>query len=260
MALTSTTLASAKALGDRTIKLTSATGIANKMLVYVEGEFMRVTDVTLTPTIQVVPGYMGTAAIGHENGAPAWFGLTGDYPQTPLGPSFNSLLRSAVSVSTPAAGFATDTTLVGSAVPAGPSGFVNGMRYICTFDMVKTAAGTATPIIVVRVGTTGTTTDAAILTFTFTAGTAAADTGTFVIMAHFRVAGAAAVLAGTAEVRHALAATGLTALGASGQAQIAVVSSAFDATPGNLIISTSFNGGASFAGTNTLVEAELKGF
>lgn len=260
MALTSTTLASAKALNDRFVKLTSATNIATKMLIYAEGEFMRVTDVSLTPTIGVVPGYLGTTATPHENGAPAWFGLPGDYPQTPLGPSFNSLLKSAVSVSTPAAGFAADTYLVGSAVPVPTGGFVNGMRYTCVFDMVKTAAGTATPIVVVRIGALGTTADAAILTFTFAAGTAAVDTGTIVVTAHFRISGTAAVLVGTCEIRHALAATGITSTGASGQGQIAVVSSAFDATIANTVIGVSFNGGTSFAGTNTLVEAELKGF
>lgn len=260
MALTSTTLASTKAVNDKTIKLASATGIANKMLVYCEGEFMRVTDITLTPTLSVVPGYMGTTAVQHESGAPTWFGLAGDYPQTPLGPSFNSLLRSAASVSTVSAGYAADTYLVGSSVPVPPSGFQNGMRYTCTFDMVKTAAGTATPIVVVRIGTLGTTSDAAILTFTFAAGTAAADTGTFVVTAHFRIIGTSAVLVGMCECRHALAATGLISTGASGQGQIAVVSSAFDATPSNVFIGTSFNGGASFSGTNTLVEAELKGF
>jgi len=259
MALTSTTLALAKQLNDRTIKLTSATGIANKMLVYVEGEFMRVTDVSNTPTIGIVPGYQGTTAIQHENGASAYFGLAGDFPQSPLGPSFNALLKADTSPANQT-GFAADTYLVGSSIPVPPSGFVNGMRYVCTFDMVKTAAGTATPIVVVRIGTLGTTADAAILTFTFGAGTAAVDTGTFVVTAHFRLAGTAAVMAGTCEVRHALAATGLTATGASGQGQIAVVSSAFDCTPANTFIGVSFNGGTSFAGTNTIVEAELKGF
>jgi len=260
MALTSTTLALAKAVNDRTLKLTSSTGIATKMLVYVEGEYLRVTDASIAPVLGVVSGYAGTTAIPHENGAPAWFGVAGDFPQMPLGPSFNALLKSAASVSTVSAGFAADTYLVGSAVSVPTGGFVNGMRYVCTFDMVKTAAGTATPTVIVRVGSAATTADAAILTFTFAAGTAAADTGTFVVTAHFRVAGTTAVMAGTCECRHALAATGLVSTGASGQGQLAVVSSAFDATPVNTFIGVSFNGGASFSGTNTLVEAELKGF
>jgi hypothetical protein len=79
VALVSTTLASAKALNDRTIKLTSATGIANKMLVRVDGELMRVTDVSLSPTIGVVPGYNGSAATPHGILAPAVFGLASDF-------------------------------------------------------------------------------------------------------------------------------------------------------------------------------------
>ncbi len=259
MALTSTTLSLSKAVNDRYVQLTLSTGIRPKMLVYVEGEYLRVTDVSAAPIVQVTSGYLGTVAVPHETGAPTWFGNAGDFPNTPLGPSFNDYLQSASSVATVSAGYAADTYLPGSAVPVPPGGFTNGMRYVCTFDMVKTAAGSATPAIVVRIGTTGTTADAAILTFTFLAGTAAADTGTFVVSAHFRQAGAAAVLAGTCECRHALAATGLVSTGASGQAQIAVVSSAFDATtPG--FIGVSFNGGASFSGTNTIVEAELKGY
>ena len=44
MALTSTTLSLAKVRHDRYVKLASVTGIAPKMLIYCEGEYMRVTD------------------------------------------------------------------------------------------------------------------------------------------------------------------------------------------------------------------------
>ena len=79
MALTSTTLASAKALNDKVIKLTSATGIATKMLVKVDQEVMRVTDVSLSPTIGVVPGYNGSAATPHSILAPVVFGTASDF-------------------------------------------------------------------------------------------------------------------------------------------------------------------------------------
>jgi hypothetical protein len=262
MALTATTLSLFNGVNDRYVKLASATGIAPKMLIYCEGEYNRVTDVSQAGVgiVGIVPGYLGMVSIPHENGAPAYYGFPSDFPNEPFGPAFLAVLQSNASASTASAGFATDTYLVGSAVPVPLNGFLSGMRYVCTFDMVKTAAGTATPAAVVRIGTTGTTADAAILTFTFAAGTAAVDTGTFVVTAHFRLSGTAAVLVGTCECRHALAATGLTSTGASGQGQIAVVSSAFDSTRANLFIGVSFNGGASFSGTNTLVEAELKGF
>jgi hypothetical protein len=253
----------AKTRQDKYVKLASTTGIANKMFLLVEGEFMRVTDASQAASASIVgvqPGQIGTSASQHESGASAWFGAPSDFSMEPLGPSFNSLLGSSTSNATVSAGFATDTYFSSSAIPVPTGGFVTEMRYVCTFDMVKTAAGTAAPIVVLRIGTAGSTADAAILTFTFAAGTAAADTGTFVVSAHFRTAGTTAVMAGTCECRHALAATGLVSTGASGQGQIAVVSSAFDATLGNTFIGVSFNGGASFSGTNTVVEAELKGF
>lgn len=81
MAVTATTLASAKATNDKVIKLTSATGVANKMRVLVDGEMMRVTDVSRTPTIEVVPGYDGTTAGPHGVLAPAIYGIPADFGQ-----------------------------------------------------------------------------------------------------------------------------------------------------------------------------------
>jgi hypothetical protein len=132
-----------------------------------------------------------------------------------------------------------------------------GTIYRLKFDMAKTAAGTATPILNIRFGTGGVVGDTARLTFTFAAGTAAIDLGVIEVRVHFRVAGASAVMVGVAQIDHHLAATGLTTTGASGKAIITVTSSAFDATVANSIIGASFNGGASFAGTGTLVQAEL---
>jgi hypothetical protein len=172
-----------------------------------------------------------------------------------------STLKSGFSTATVATAYAADTYIAGTgiAVPAG--GWVAGTRYQAVFDMVKTAAGTATPIVVVRVGTLGTVADTAVLTFTFAAGTAAVDTGTFCVTVVFRTVGAgtAAVVAGTCEIRHALAATGLTATGAAGNAQLAVVSSGFNSATGTRI-GVSFNGGTSFSGTNTVAFAELRGY
>jgi hypothetical protein len=79
MATTATTLAGAKALNDKTIRLTSSTGIANKMLVKVDQEWMRVTDVSLAPTVQVVPGYNGSTATPHGILAPVEYGYPTDF-------------------------------------------------------------------------------------------------------------------------------------------------------------------------------------
>src|SRR4030095_11227808 len=58
-------------------------------------------------------------------------------------PNINTI-KSNFSTTTVAPGYATDTYLAGSAIAMPTGGFVAGSRYTCTFDMVKTAAGTAT--------------------------------------------------------------------------------------------------------------------
>jgi hypothetical protein len=169
-------------------------------------------------------------------------------------------LLSNQSVSTPGAGFASDTYLVGSSITV-PNGFFRvGTRYRLRFDVVKTAAGTATPIFSVRIGTAGTTGDTAVLTFTFAAGTAAIDTGIVEIEVLFRTVGSgtSAVVVGWARIMHHLAATGITSTGAAGIAIIpAVVSSGFNSTVASSIIGVSVNGGTSAAWTISQVEAEL---
>lgn len=154
-------------------------------------------------------------------------------------------------------GFASDQYITGSSL-AVPGGLVRaGTCYYLVFDMTKTAAGTATPILSVRFGTAGTTADTARLTFTFAAGTAAVDTGIWEIWAHWRNVGASSVLVGMSRLTHHLAATGLSSTGASGTGIILVTSGTFDSTVAASIIGTSFNGGTSFSGTNTVVQAKL---
>ena len=80
MALAATTLAGAKALNDKVIRVTTGTGFQNKMLALVDGEFMRVTSVDLQPTIGVVPGYNGTPASPHGVLAPVIYGVASDWP------------------------------------------------------------------------------------------------------------------------------------------------------------------------------------
>lgn len=171
-------------------------------------------------------------------------------------------LLSNFSTADVSAGYASDTYLAGSSIAQPAGGWVAGGRYSCVFDMVKTAAGTAQFTVTLRIGTGGTTSDASICSFAFAAGTAAADTGTFEVYAHFRSVGggAAAVVAGVCYCSHALAATGLISTGASGAGQIQTTSSGFDSTIPNTIIGLSVNGGASFSGTNKVVEAEYKAF
>jgi hypothetical protein len=165
------------------------------------------------------------------------------------------------SVSSVSGGYASDTYLAGSAIAIPAAGLWKARsQYKLSFDMVKTAAGTAAAAITIRMGTLGTTGDASILALTFGAGTAVADTGFFDVMIGFRTVGSgtSAVIQAVACCSHALAATGLVSTGASGAGIVIGTSSGFDSTT-QTIIGASFNGGASFSGTCTLVQAELKG-
>lgn len=170
----------------------------------------------------------------------------------------NRILRNA-SIATVSAGYASDTYLAGSSIVIPTAGAWKATTcYRCTFDMTKTGAGTATPIITIRMGTLGTTGDAAIATITFGAGSAAIDTGTFEVMVNFRSVGAgtSAVIQTVVKCEHHLAATGLTNTGASGCGIILATSSGFNSTT-QTTIGLSFNGGSSFSGTNTLVQSKL---
>lgn len=156
-------------------------------------------------------------------------------------------------------GFASDTYLTGSRLLIPNNSLAVANTYHLIFDMVKTGAGTATPVINIRFGTAGAVGDTARLTFTFGAGTAVADTGTFEVWVHFRSigSGASAILTGIAQCRHGLAVTGLTSTGASGIGTIINTGSGFDSTVANSYIGASFNGGASFSGTNVVVQSQL---
>ena len=151
------------------------------------------------------------------------------------------------------AGFASDTYLTGSFItfPIAP---VVGTLYRMTFDVSKTAAGTATPIVTLRTGSAGTTADTSRCSFTFSAGTAATDVARFVVEALFRTVGSgtAAVLQGRCSI------TSQATTGNSSLIKVVQTTSAgFDSTTANLGIGCSFNGGTSYSGTVQLVHAEL---
>ncbi len=160
------------------------------------------------------------------------------------------------SVTTPAAGFAADTYLVGSSIAIPASSLKVGTRYHLIFNVSKTAAGVATPILNVRFGTLGTTGDASKCALTWTAQTAATDTGTFEVWATFRTVGSGttAVLQCVGQRRHGASITGFGTLVSETKA---ATSAGFDSTVANSIIGASVNGGTSAAWTITLVQAEL---
>lgn len=158
------------------------------------------------------------------------------------------------SVASQGAGFAADTYVTGSnvTVPVGASLQV-GSQYRCKISLSKTAAGVATPVVVVRIGTAGTTADAIIATFTGAAQTGAGDTGFIEILLTIRTTGAAATSQGTFSLNHNAA----NAVGLGGTNVIEAAGSTFVSTTASLIVGVSMNYGASAAITVTQVEAEL---
>jgi hypothetical protein len=152
---------------------------------------------------------------------------------------------------------ASDAYLTGSQclIPAGR--LQAKTKYICRFYVAKTSvAGTATPIINVRVGTAGTTADTARATLTFAAQTAVADEGRIDVEVVFRTVGSgtSAVLRAQGIVDHRLAVTGLANVNSS---IVGNTGGGFDSTVANIGIGLSVTWGTSFVGTTDLVQAEL---
>ncbi len=160
------------------------------------------------------------------------------------------------SVANQGAGFATDTYLTGSYVTI-PAGRLQAKsKYRLRFFMSKTNAGTATPIITVRLGTAGTTADTSRVVLTHTAQTAAVDTGVYDLEVLFRTVGSgtSAVIVAGGVLDHTTAATGFSV---SNTAIATGVSAGFDSTVANLGIGISINGGTNAAWTVQMVNAEL---
>lgn len=177
---------------------------------------------------------------------------------TILDSTHNNWFLTNASTSSVAAGYAADTYLAGSSITIPAAGLYKaGTIYRCQFDMTKTGAGVATPILTLRMGTAGTTSDTSIAAQTYAAGTAAADTGIFEVWVNFRTVGSgtSAVVQMNSKICKTLTTTGLT-----NSTNIILMtlttSSGFNSTTPT-VIGLSFNGGTSFSGTNTFVQAEL---
>lgn len=160
------------------------------------------------------------------------------------------------STSDDASAFAADAYLVGSSITV-PASLKIGSRYMLRFDAAKTAAGTATPILIIRFGTNGSVADTARLTFPFGASSANADVGAWIVNCHFRAVGAgtSGVLVGTARVVKGLTAT--TGMVATVGQALQVTSGGFDSTVASSIIGASLNAGTSAVWTVRNVEAEM---
>lgn len=160
----------------------------------------------------------------------------------------------SVAAQTPAV---TDTYVIGSSIAIPSATLKIGTRYHLVFNVSKTsAAGTATPILNVRFGTLGTTGDAAKCTLTWTAQTAATDSGTFEVWTTFRAVGSGttAILQCSGQRMHGASITGLGNLVSETKM---VTSAGFDSTVASSIIGASITIGTSAAWTINLVQAEL---
>jgi hypothetical protein len=138
---------------------------------------------------------------------------------------------------------AADTYLTGSSLNI--TGLLQaGSIFRWRFAMTKTGAGVAAPVFTVRVGTGGSTSDTARLTFTLpNAQTAATDTGFCELECIVRTFSSTGVVQGVLEFQHKNTTTGLST---AAQVQIVeVTSSTFDLTVSNSIVGVSCNPGAS---------------
>ena len=147
-----------------------------------------------------------------------------------------------------------DTYLVG--VPLLSLAMFAEMQVRFEAYMTKTAASTATPIWTIRIGTAGTVADAAIVTFTGPAQTAAADIGLVEISGVLRNVGAAGILAAGLSLTHDLAITGFAS---QGNVVRQTTSSGFVTTTAGLVVGLSCNPGAAGVFTHQMVTGTLRG-
>jgi hypothetical protein len=147
-----------------------------------------------------------------------------------------------------------DELVTGSEIPLGNLSPRATIRHRLT--IVKTAAGVATPIIKVRVGTAGSAADTARHTHTLPAQTAAVDTCVVEVDTVVRsvASGTGSVTHFTCKLAHNLATTGFST---SGTPITESTSGGYDLTADDLILSLSIDPGASGAWTVKKCVSEL---
>lgn len=153
-------------------------------------------------------------------------------------------------------GFSSDTYITSSALQVSHEIRV-GTVFEWEFEAEKTAAGTATPVYTVRVGTNASTADTARLTLTGAAQTAAADKAKIKITVTVRSISATGVIRGHVHLQHNLAATGFANTPA-GFDLVGGTSAAFDNTAlAGKYVGLSINAGASAAWTIEQLTARI---
>lgn len=152
--------------------------------------------------------------------------------------------------------FATDTYLAGASIPIPNSRLQVGSIYECEFNVAKTAAGVAAPVITLRIGTLGTVSDSSKGSLTFSAQTAVSDEGLFKVQLVWRTLGS-----GTSGLVRLVGSliheNGITGLSTKNSDIVTTNSVGYDSTVANSIIGLSVNGGASAAWTIHLVQSKL---
>jgi hypothetical protein len=161
------------------------------------------------------------------------------------------------SLSSQGPGFAADTYLGGSGLALPAARLRAGTRYILAFDVSKTAAGLAAPVLCLRLGTTQSIADPPLAQLSFAAQTAIADDGRFLIEVTFRSVGpgTSAVVQAVASLVHSQASGGLAATPA---VMRRATSAGFDSTLANAVLGVSVNAGAAASWTVSLVQAQLE--
>lgn len=149
---------------------------------------------------------------------------------------------------------ASSALLTGSKITVPVGKLRIGTVFRWRISLSKTAAGTAANTFIVRLGTAGTISDAAIITFTLPVGTAVVDTGEIDITVTIRGPLSASCIAqGLFTMVHNLSATGLATIPC---VVLKVTSGTFNATTAGLFASLSCTTAASTVLTFQQVIAE----
>jgi hypothetical protein len=158
------------------------------------------------------------------------------------------------------AGFAADTYVTDSDLLIPSFGLQARTTFYWRISASKTAAGVATPVYTIRIGSARTTSDTARLTLTGPAQTAVADIGTLHIMVTVRTVGASGVIQGTAWWDHrgtVSSSTGGTGFADDQTGHVEGTSAGFDnSNLGGSYVGLSINGGTSAAWTITQVHGQ----
>jgi len=152
--------------------------------------------------------------------------------------------------------FTSDTYINSSKIVVAAGDLVAGSQYHCQLTIQKTAVGTAVPLITLRIGTAGTTSDTSVFAPVLVAGTALADVAVVDVWMTVITPGTSASSLCTMNIVHN--ATGNAGWVAVGQVLMGSPGSgnAFNSTTATTI-GVSYNGGASAVHTVAILRAEL---